>query len=217
MYLRPSWRGYGTPFIRIVGAIDSSRYGWIKQAPSIPTSCNFNIVEFIIFYPSIEMIEKQWYDMSFLFASFSGCSPFCFLQRLFLMSPGATQEGHAQASNGVKLNLNKKNWLGQGGPLSVINGVITTISRVVTPVTHLFSVIYRGYVTPLITDGGPPCGRRKKDSKADWKQLSSDQNQETWTMSNPVNDGILTHRIHGTNGRLTYIYRTWILWVTMAH
>ena len=33
----------------------------------------------------------------------------------------------------------------QGGPLAVINGVITSISRVVTTVTHLFSAIDRGY------------------------------------------------------------------------
>ena len=33
----------------------------------------------------------------------------------------------------------------QCGPLPVINGVINLISRVITPVTHSFSAIYRGY------------------------------------------------------------------------
>ena len=32
-------------------------------------------------------------------------------------------------------------WI-QGGLLPVINGVVTTISKVITPVTHLFSAIY---------------------------------------------------------------------------
>ena len=42
------------------------------------------------------------------------------------------------------------------GPLPVINGVITPISRVITPVTHLFSAIYRAEITPLITIGSGP-------------------------------------------------------------
>ena len=43
----------------------------------------------------------------------------------------------------------------QGGPLQVINGVIIPISRVFfTPVTHLFSAIYRGPRTPLIAGSG---------------------------------------------------------------
>ena len=33
----------------------------------------------------------------------------------------------------------------QGGPLSVINGVITPISMVITSFTHLWSAIYRAY------------------------------------------------------------------------
>ena len=41
------------------------------------------------------------------------------------------------------------------GPLLVINGVITPISRVITPVTHLFSAIYRAEITPFITSRGP--------------------------------------------------------------
>ena len=32
-------------------------------------------------------------------------------------------------------------WLFQVGPLPVINGVITPLSRVITPVTHLFSAV----------------------------------------------------------------------------
>ena len=40
----------------------------------------------------------------------------------------------------------------KGGPLPVINGV-TTVSRVIAPVTRLFSVFYRGPITPLITIG----------------------------------------------------------------
>ena len=35
----------------------------------------------------------------------------------------------------------------QGGPLQVINGVVTSLSRVITPVTYLFSAIYSGYNT----------------------------------------------------------------------
>ena len=34
----------------------------------------------------------------------------------------------------------------QGSPLLVINEVITLISRIITPVTHLFSAIYRGHL-----------------------------------------------------------------------
>ena len=43
------------------------------------------------------------------------------------------------------------------GPLPVISGVITPISRVITPDTHLFSAIYRGPITLSITTRGPPC------------------------------------------------------------
>ncbi len=46
----------------------------------------------------------------------------------------------------------------QGGPLPVINGVITPISRVVIPVTIIYKAIYRG-ITPLTT-GRPPCTYR---------------------------------------------------------
>ena len=46
---------------------------------------------------------------------------------------------------------------------------------------------------------------QEKDSKADWKQLSSDQNHVTWTMSNPVNDGI--HRPIGSwDERYIYLH-----------
>ncbi len=51
------------------------------------------------------------------------------------------------------------------GPLPVINGVITPISRVTTPVTHWFSAIYRGPITLFITCRGPPC--RHGTSKID--------------------------------------------------
>ena len=44
------------------------------------------------------------------------------------------------------------------GPLPVLNEVITTTSRVITPVTQIFSAIYRGPMTPCTTRGGPPCG-----------------------------------------------------------
>ena len=45
----------------------------------------------------------------------------------------------------------------QDGPLPVINGVITPISVILTPVTHVFSAIYRGYnLTPFITIGSGP-------------------------------------------------------------
>ena len=37
------------------------------------------------------------------------------------------------------------------GPLPVISRVITSLIRVITPFTHLFSAIYRGYFTPFIT------------------------------------------------------------------
>ena len=50
----------------------------------------------------------------------------------------------------------------QGGPLSVINGVITPISRVITPVTHFFSAIYRGYNSIYNDRRGPPCTYLKK-------------------------------------------------------
>ena len=44
------------------------------------------------------------------------------------------------------------------GPLLVINGLITPISRVITPVTYLFSAIYRDEITPFLFDRrGPPC------------------------------------------------------------
>ena len=36
-------------------------------------------------------------------------------------------------------------------------GGITPMSRVITPVTHLFSAIYRADFTPFITGRGPPC------------------------------------------------------------
>ena len=42
------------------------------------------------------------------------------------------------------------------GPLLVISGVITSISRVITPVTQLFSAIYRGEIIPFITIGSGP-------------------------------------------------------------
>ena len=48
----------------------------------------------------------------------------------------------------------------QGGPLPVISAVITPISRVITPATHLFSAIYRFYrveITPFVTGRVPPC------------------------------------------------------------
>ena len=46
----------------------------------------------------------------------------------------------------------------QGGPLVVIDGVITPLIGVITPVTYLFSAIYRAYITPFITIVGvPPC------------------------------------------------------------
>ena len=55
----------------------------------------------------------------------------------------------------------------QGGPLPVVDGVITPIRRVITPITHLFSAIYKGYhglpVTVYISHHlqlvfrGPPC------------------------------------------------------------
>ena len=32
-----------------------------------------------------------------------------------------------------------------------MNGVITSLTRVITPVAHLFFVIYRGYFTPFAT------------------------------------------------------------------
>ena len=38
-----------------------------------------------------------------------------------------------------------------GAPTSYKWGEITPISRVITPITHLFSAIYRGYVTPFTT------------------------------------------------------------------
>ena len=45
------------------------------------------------------------------------------------------------------------------GPLLVINGIITPISRVITPVTHLFSAIYRAENNSTYNDRrGPPCG-----------------------------------------------------------
>ena len=42
------------------------------------------------------------------------------------------------------------------GPLLVTSGVITSISRVITPVTQLFSAICRGPITPFITIGSGP-------------------------------------------------------------
>ena len=51
------------------------------------------------------------------------------------------------------------------GPLLSINGVVTpiSISRVLTPVTHLYSNLWGlyGVITPLITARGPPCRERK--------------------------------------------------------
>ena len=47
-------------------------------------------------------------------------------------------------------------WL-WGGPLPVISGVITPISRVIKPFIHLFLAIYRGYFTLLTSSRGPPC------------------------------------------------------------
>ena len=47
-------------------------------------------------------------------------------------------------------------YLYQDGPLPIVNGVITPISTVITPVTHLFSAIYRGPISPhLQLDPGP--------------------------------------------------------------
>ena len=40
------------------------------------------------------------------------------------------------------------------GPCQLNNGVITLISRVITPVTHWFSAFYRGPMTPLTTASG---------------------------------------------------------------
>ena len=47
------------------------------------------------------------------------------------------------------------------GPLLVINGLITPISRVITPVAYLFSAIY-GIITPVITSRGPLCRDMKE-------------------------------------------------------
>ena len=55
-----------------------------------------------------------------------------------------------------KLDTKKCNNSNKVGPVLVINGVITSISRVITPVTQLFSAIYRGPITPFITSRGPP-------------------------------------------------------------
>jgi len=48
------------------------------------------------------------------------------------------------------------------GPLLVVNGVIT-------PVTHLFSAIYRGPITPLIIsgDGAHPVGNSTENKNMD--------------------------------------------------
>ena len=46
----------------------------------------------------------------------------------------------------------------QGGPLPVLNGVITPVSRIITPVgpSYLFIRPVTGVITPLITSRGPP-------------------------------------------------------------
>ena len=40
------------------------------------------------------------------------------------------------------------------GPYGFLNGFITPISRDITPVTQIFSTIYRGAITPFITSRG---------------------------------------------------------------
>ena len=52
------------------------------------------------------------------------------------------------------------------GPQPVITWVKTPITRVITPVTQLFSAIYRGWVTPFITGRGPACNFREFGSPA---------------------------------------------------
>ena len=49
----------------------------------------------------------------------------------------------------------------------IINGVITPISRIITPVTLLFSAIYRGPITPFVTSRAPPC------TNLSWHRLSN--------------------------------------------
>ena len=38
-----------------------------------------------------------------------------------------------------------------------INGVISTVSRVISPQLPIYKVIYRGPITPFISSRGPPC------------------------------------------------------------
>ena len=45
----------------------------------------------------------------------------------------------------------------QGGPLLVLNGVLTPIIGDITPVTNLFSAIYKGYKLVYNWFLGPPC------------------------------------------------------------
>ena len=45
----------------------------------------------------------------------------------------------------------------RGGPLPVINGIITPLIGVITPQLPMCQAIYSGYNPILITSRGPPC------------------------------------------------------------
>ena len=45
----------------------------------------------------------------------------------------------------------------QGGPLPVVIGVITPISRAITPGTPIYFRPFIEVITPVITSRGPPC------------------------------------------------------------
>ena len=86
----------------------------------------------------------------------------------------------------------------QGGPLLVISGVITPITRVITPATHWFSAIYRGEITPFIIGRVPPC--RINSLFHLWCFPTAGGCSDAASIQQPVYAWSfhITHRIHGT-------------------
>ena len=97
----------------------------------------------------------------------------------------------------------------QGGPLPTITGVITPTSRVITPVTHLFSAIYRGPSHPFTTivEFAPPCQLQRYQTFQDictlflvgFPDMDVSENSGTPKSSILIGYSIINHPFWGTS------------------